>query len=154
MSGKKVSAVIAGVVVVAAVVVGVVVISNHNSKKTVTVKTTTTNTQGQKQTQTKTVEVTKATDMASTIAAWKAAGLTVSDEQTAEYQLVGASNGGKYEVGQAEVELYEFSDSTKANAAKTSYFTSDSDTVLVTGTLLVDIHSTDATQVTPIEAVF
>ena len=140
--------------IVAVVAVGAFVIGNHNSKKTVTVKTTTTNAQGQKQTQTKTVEVTKATDIQSTLAAWKAAGFTVSPLDTAYYQLVGASNGSKYEVGQTEVELYEFSDSTKANNAKAGYFTAASDTVLVTGTLLVDIHSTDATQVNPITAVF
>ncbi len=154
MSSKKTATVITGIVIVAAVVVGTVILSNHSSKKTVTVKTDTTNTQGQKQTQTKTVEVTKATDIKSTIAAWKTAGLTVSDDQGAYYQVVGASNGGKYNVGATEVELYEFSDNTKANGAKTGYFTSDSDTVLVTGTLLVDIHSTDATQVEAIKAVF
>lgn len=154
MSGKKTTVLVVGIVIVAAIVVGIVLVSNHNSKKTVTVKTTTTNSQGQKQTQTKTVKVTKATDIASTLAAWKAAGLTVSAPQSAYYQVVGASNGSKYEVGSTEVELYEFSDSTKANGAKTNYFTSDSDTVLVTGTLLVDIHSTDATQTNPITAVF
>jgi len=78
----------------------------------------------------------------------------VSDDQGASYQIIGASNGGKYNVGQINVELYEFSDNSKAEGAKSSYFTSDSDTVLVTGTLLVDIHSIDAAQIAPIKAVF
>jgi len=154
MSSRKIAAVITGVIVIAAVIVGIVVIGNHNSKKTLTVKATTANSQGQKQTQTKTVEVTKPTDIKSALVAWKAAGLTVSDDQGAYYQVVGASNGGKYNVGATNVELYEFSDNTKANGAKTGYFTSDSDTVFVTGTLLVDIHTTDATLVDPIKAVF
>ena len=154
MSGKKIAAVIAGIVIVAALAVGAVIAINHSNKKTVTVKKTTTNSQGQQQTQTKTSEVTKATNIKSTVAAWKAAGLTVSDDQGVYYQTIGASNGGKYDVGATNVELYEFSDSTKANNAKTSYFTSNSDTVRITGTLLIDIHSTDSIQFTPIEAVF
>jgi hypothetical protein len=153
MSSKKITAIVAGVVIVAVVIVGTLVLINNN-KKSVTVKTTTTNSQGQKETQTKTTEVTKATDITSTLAAWKAAGLTVSADQGAYYQIVGATKGSKYDVGATNVELYEFSDSTKANGAKTSYFTSDSDTILVTGTMLVDIHSTDTTQVSPIKAVF
>lgn len=154
MSGKNVTVLVAGVVIIAAVVVGVVVLGSHNDKKTVAVKTTTTNDKGQQQTQTKNVEVTKATDITSAVAAWKTSGLTVSDDQGAYYQMVGASKGGKYDVGQTNVELYEFSDNSKAEGAKTSYFTNSSDTVLVMGTLLVDIHSTDAAQVAPIKAVF
>lgn len=154
MNNKRIAFVVTGVVIVAAVAVSAFFFANHNAKKTVTLTTTTTNSQGQEQTQTKTTEVTKATDIKSTLAAWKAAGLTVSDDQGASYQIIGASNGGKYNVGQINVELYEFSDNSKAEGAKSSYFTSDSDTVLVTGTLLVDIHSIDAAQIAPIKAVF
>jgi len=153
MSGKK-TMVVAGIIIIAVAMIGVVFISNYKDKKTVTTKTTTTNSQGQKEIQTKTTEVTKATDIKSALAAWKEAGLTVSDDQGAYYQMIGASSGGKYTVSSTEVELYEFSDNTKANGAKTSYFASDSDTVLVSGTLLIYIHSTDETQTAPIKAVF
>ena len=151
MSKKLIISIVVALIIVA-VIVGVT--GSAGNKKEVAVKTNTTNSQGNKQMTTKTVTVTKATDINSTIAAWKTAGLTVSDRQTAYYQIVGASNGGKYDVGQVNVELYEFSTGSKANDAKSSYFTSVSDTVLVTGNLLVDIHSTDATQVNPIKAVF
>ncbi len=154
MSGKKITMIVASVVVVVAVVVGAVVMGNHDNKKTVAVKTTTTNDEGQQQTQTKNVEVTKVTDIKSAVAAWKAAGFTVSNDQGAYYQMVGANKGGKYNVGETNVELYEFANNSKAEGAKTSYFTNSSDTVLVMGSLLVDIHSTDATQVAPIKAVF
>lgn len=153
MRARKVSIIVAGVVVVAALVISAVAISNHNGKKTVTVKSATTNSQGEKETTTKTTKITKATDIKSTLTAWKASGLTVSDDQGAYYQTIGASNGGKYDIGSTNVELYEFSDTAKAESAKTSYFTSASDTVIVSGTLLVDIHSTDTALVDPIKAV-
>ena len=154
MSGKKIAAVATSIIIIAVLAIGVVIVINHSNKKIVTVKTITMSAQGQQQTQTKTSKVTKATNIKSTVAAWKAAGLTVSDDQGVYYQTIGANNGGKYDVDAMNVELYEFSDNTKANDAKTSYFTSDSDTVRITGTLLIDIHSTDSIQFTPIEAVF
>lgn len=154
MNKKKITVAVASIVIVAVAIAGIVFVNNHDDQKTVTVKTSTTNSQGQQQTETRNVEVTKAADIKSTLAAWKAAGLTVSDDQGAYYQVVNAKNGGKYDVGQTNVELYEFSDSSKANDAKTSYFTSESDTVLVTGSLLIDIHSVDAVQVDAIKAVF
>lgn len=96
----------------------------------------------------------KATDINSTVSAWKAAGLDVSDAKNAFYQFIGASNGSKYDVDETNVELYEFSDSGKADDAKASNFSSDSYTVLVVNKLLVLIHSTDPSQVDPIKAVF
>ena len=154
MNSKKVIALIVGVAILATVAAGIFIITNQNSKKEMTTKTASASSQNQKETKAKTSTSSKPRDIASTIAAWKAANITVSDEQTAYYQMIGADNGGKYDVGSTNVELYEFSDSSKAESAKTSYFTNGSDTVLAVGTLLVDIHSTDAAVVDPIKAVF
>ncbi len=130
-------------------------ISNKDEKKTVTVNTATTNEQGEQQDEQKQVEVTKATDITSTLSAWKTAGLTVSDDKGVAYQMVEAKNGGKYDVGTTNVELYEYESEAKANEAKGSSFFADStDTVFVTGKLLVVIHSNDPATVDPIKAVF
>lgn len=154
MSSKKVTAIIASVIIVIAIAAGIAVVTNQNNKKGVAEKTTSSNSKNQKETETKAPSANKPTDITSTLAAWKVANLIVSDEQSAYYQVIGADDGGKYDVGSTNVELYEFSDSTKADSAKTSYFTNNSDTVLVVGTLLIDIHSTNAAEVDPIKAVF
>ena len=154
MTSKKIIVILVSVIIIAATVVAAIIFLNKDEKKTVTVSTTKTNSKGEEQTQTKVTEVSKATDIESALAAWKAAGLTVSDDEGAYYQMVDASNGGKYDVNGTNVEIYEFSDKAKANDAKNNYFTSDADTIFVTGTLLVDIHSTDTAEIAPIEAVF
>lgn len=128
--------------------------SSRDDKKTVTVNTTTTDKQGEQETKQEQVEVTKATDIATTVSAWEKAGLTVSEGKEALYQMINAKAGVKYDVGDTNVELYEFEDATKANEAKTSYFTDEASTSFVTGTLVVVIHSTDSEKVDPIKAVF
>ncbi len=131
-------------------------VNNNGEKKTVTVNTTSTNEQGEEQTEQTQVEVTKATDIASALSAWKTAGLTVSDDKGVYYQMVDAKNGGKYDVGTTNVELYEYESEAKATeTSKSSLFADDpADTVFVTGTLLVVIHSNDPAIVDPIKAVF
>lgn len=130
-------------------------ISNNGEKKTVTVNTTTTNEQGEQQTEQTEVEVTKATDIASTLSAWKTAGLTVSDDKGVAYQMIDASNGGKYDVGATNVELYEYESTAKANEMeRSSFFADPADTVFVTGKMLVVLHSSDPATVDPIKAVF
>ena len=130
-------------------------ISNKDEKKTVTVNTSTANEQGEQQTEQTQVEVTKATDIDSALSAWKTAGMTVSDDKGVAYQMVNASNGGKYDVGATNVELYEYESAAKADESKQSSFFADSaDTVFVTGTLLVVIHSNDPATVDQIKAVF
>lgn len=153
---KSKTTIIAVVVVLLAVAGGAYfVLSNKDEKKTVTVNSTTTNEQGEQQTEQTQVEVTKATDIASTLSAWKTAGLTVSDDKGVAYQMVDAKNGGKYDVGATNVELYEYESTAKADEMKQSPFFADSaDTVFVTGTLLVVIHSNESATVEPIKAVF
>lgn len=153
---KSKTTIIAVIVVLLAVAGGAYYfISNKDEKKTVTVNTATANEQGEQQTEQKTVEVTKATDIASTLSAWKTAGLTVSDDKGVAYQMINASNGGKYDVGTTNVELYEYESEAKANEAKGSeFFTDPADTVFVASKLLVVIHSNDPATVDPIKAVF
>lgn len=150
MKGKKKIVIITCAAIGAFLIIG----SGANYYQSKSHPTETTMTSNQVQKKTPVAEIIKATDIDSTVAAWKATGLTVSDPQAAFYQMVGAGKGSKYDVDTTNVELYEFSDNTKANNAKSSYFTSSSDTVLVKGTLLIDIHTTDEAKVSSIKAVF
>lgn len=115
----------------------------------------TSNAQSEELTEIENTEPSKATDIQSSIEAWKTAGLIVSGDKGVLYQMVNASNGGKYDVGTTNVELYEYESAAKADEAKqSSFFTDPADTVFVTGALLVVIHSNDPVVVEPIRAVF
>jgi len=152
---SKTAIIVAGVALLAVAGVAYYLVSNNDEKKAVSVNITTANEQGEQQTEQKTAGVTKASDIDSTLSAWKTAGLTVSGDKGVAYQMVGASNGGKYDVGATNVELYEYESVAKAGEARqSSFFADPADAVFVTGTLLVVVHSTDPATVDPIKAVF
>lgn len=154
MKGKAI--IIAGVVVLVAVAGGAYYfISSGDETETRVVTTSTANEQSEQETEQTQVEAVRATDIASALVAWKAAGLTVSDDKGVAYQMVDARNGGKYDVDTTNVELYEYESTAKADEAKqSSFFADPADTVFVTGTLLVVIHSDEKAITDPIEAIF
>lgn len=101
------------------------------------------------------VEVKKATNIKSTVEAWKAQGLEVSDKKPAFYNMIGAKDGAKYDVNETNVELYEFADEAKAKEAKDKFFSSiNAEDVIIKSNFMVLVHSDTGTEAKKIKSVF
>lgn len=138
---KKIITIIVAAVVVTGIGVGAVwLLNKDNSQENTTGSNTSQNQASDNQ---ETTPPAANVTIASALDSLRNAGMTVSDDTGAYYQMIGAENGSKHDVDGVTVELYEFNDQETLTTAQ-DQLESDTSTVFSVDEMLVVVHSVDA----------